>query len=465
MPPKVDNKAPNTNPNPNPADGIMPQKVDQDVLNGMLKPEEYDVFNLLFSTSGQITSTIPLMTGLEMHRPEELKAVTQYMDDGAMTQRIENGEELSLSQRQRKIGIGGTYSFIEIKEGPSSEKDNPKEAEVLTNGIKIYNHIFNEIIRDTKGPEKEFTRYMKTMSSLADKESGNYLRALDENPFLAQFVSDLTGGGPDIFLDNKSNSVNKIGVNVNGVNDWTLKSGTRNVLMDFYEAGSDILGTEYEKQQDLKTGWDARKEQKYLAKLDESYERAIKAHEELRRIPDEYQHDNTYLGNELSMHSGIGSAEARDCSPQIEGLRWQRAAIKNGWASRDLRVMDSLGMTEGMVNRFRTMKSESLKEYENKLLTAGNDAERESIQTTINEHKKEIEDINKWDNEVFQPFKATLINKKIEKPEDAMESITQIQTQSIFFGGVINIIRTDELQVAALIIFIKTHGRSDRKEI
>ncbi len=386
-----------------------PQKIDPEVEEGVFKEEDYEAYNPLFAVRSNLMPTMPLAAGLSKHYANEFNNIERYMDEKARDKRqeLEIDGVLNLNGELRSPGlVEGTKMNIR----PSTDKEIPNEAEVINNGIKLEQYYSNEIAMQATGAEKNFTRYVNAINKLNDPENGNYLQAVCENPYLNRFVSSLSGGAPDIFIDPEHiSSKEKEGVDSNGVNDWTLTVGVRNALMDFYEAGADIIQVEYDKQNVKKNGWDKAKEQRHLAKLDEAYAKTIRAFEELESIPEDIQRDsNRFMGNHLSMITGHAPGEARDCYAGVNGLRWQRAAIRNGWSGRDLSVMDAMGNVEGMIGKQRIQLKMQIKDGKKELQT-------------------KLDELNRWEEENLKPLKEVLINKKIENPADALSCISLIE--------------------------------------
>ena len=178
--------------------------------------------------------------------------------------------------------------------------------------------------------------------------------------------------------------------------------------MNFYGESKNLTETEFKRQKDAEKGWNAEKETKYLSSLVESYDKIIKSYDELSKLSDSVlkgtrKKGKDYTGNALSELVGRGDKHVdRGFDQYVEGLKWKRKAIENGWGSRDLQLMNLTGIFEGLVDH---------RIYDSEL--------NGSVEYTVK--------LKEWKESVFMPIKEELWNKKIESPSDVLACLNIIE--------------------------------------
>ncbi|MBQ6675818.1 MAG: hypothetical protein IJM75_06765 [Ruminococcus sp.] len=128
-----------------------------------------------------------------------------------------------------------------------------------------------------------------------------------------------------------------------------------NIVYDRMHAAADEFKVDHHRQQMEKEGWSVDAELTYLKELDLAHRKLINAHSELSRFTDEPQSNTQkYMGNTIK-HETIGNDVVfdRSLSGTIGIMRGECQAIKNGYGSKQLMVLGTLGAIEEEINRIK----------------------------------------------------------------------------------------------------------------
>ncbi len=337
---------------------------------------------------------LPLGTMINSLDPEGYKEFIKGQDK--LWDKVENGD-LKRIERQGTL----KSNFL-----PKIEYEIDEEIKKeLTDFAKSQLRAGMIAINKADSATKSFKLYSKCSIVGSDVEKGNMLELENNDPYVAALISNNVAAGPDIFRSEKSKD--KM-VEPKEIRDYFTATGIMNPLMDFYGHGADLIETEYKRQKDMEKGWDAEKETVYLASVHEEYDKIIKANDELIKLSDETLRstktkDKIYTGNDLTELVGRGKENVdRGFDQYVEGLRWKKKAIENGWGSRDLQIMNLIGIFEGLIDHITYS-------YEFKGDVAG------SVR------------LKEWKEKEFAPFKEEIWNKKINSPTDVIECIEKIE--------------------------------------
>ena len=187
---------------------------------------------------------------------------------------------------------------------------------------------------------RQFSGYLKLAEKLLDTDSGDFGKALSENPYLSNMLS-MVQKGPKIdgnipiqtsikYLQNTEPGTNR------------QKTGPLYPLNIFMSTLSDLLDREYEKQK-INEDYTAEKEEAYLKKLKEDFTRIIENHKAFDSLVEKDGNSvyDAYLNGPLDVMTGKNKNHPT-CQNNIENIKGQKQAIQNGWGMNELGVLGSL---------------------------------------------------------------------------------------------------------------------------
>ena len=191
---------------------------------------------------------------------------------------------------------------------------------------------------------RQFSGYLKLAEKLMDVNSGDFGKAMAENPYLANMISMLKNG-PKINEQKPIEQTIKYLQNTNPVTQ-KQETGPLQNLNIYMDQVATFLDREYEKQK-INANYTPEKEQQYLKKLEADYSKFLDNITDLEKLVGE---DGTsvydeYLNGPLDVMTGknkqniLSRPNIRNNIANIEG---RRQAIRNGWGMNELGVLGSL---------------------------------------------------------------------------------------------------------------------------
>ena len=313
-------------------------------------------------------------------------------------------EEIEGDAVNNENRIFGPYKINSIGHKSRKILTDKEEYKKANEYLKEKSEKIHEYVAGASSTRRLFASSNKLSALLSDPEQGNFFQAQSENPFLSALASNVGGAGPNIYeAPIVPGQVETVPENVR---DYFQANGVKRPLMDIFEHSRDLVLLEYDRQKEVKKGWDISKEAKFLSGLYECNEKIISDYDKLTKFPDELQKPDTTVrnyGNSLSHITGIGvNSESRDLAVYIEGMRWQQIGIKNGWSSRDIHALNLMGIFEGNINK-RIYQLE----FEGKL----------------DEAKK----FKEWHKENLLPMKEKIMSTKVASPMDSLDMLYSIK--------------------------------------
>ncbi len=333
-------------------------------------------------------------------------------------------EDMLLSGNKNKLGL----VLSDIMMAPEHAKDLKKQflfhspvgavgnRYISRSYSKEANEVFSGWIKDLRNalnkkthaavPDKDErfgAQYFKLLDTVLDTEKGDFLQAVAENIIISNLWST-TAAMPNLLT-----SVSE--VPLPGIKKHLTEVGILPHVMDFAEGISEVIEAEYFKQKNCKDPLDKKSEKKYFAMLTDAYDKCIKSFEELEKLPYDVQNEPAAggcMGNELAQITGVTSNDqVRDARVSIESMRWQKIAMQNGWSSKDLSVMASVGYTAGSLEKQK--------------LHLKCQMEHSVSEDTKREFAEKLTAIAEWEKNHFAPLADILKNKKIKSPEDLLD--------------------------------------------
>ena len=288
--------------------------------------------------------------------------------------------------------------------------DKAEREEVIKLGedtLRQLEALFCEKMSKDTSDEKELRRYTASLAELADIEKGELLTAMIDQPILVNVLAQ-AGCGINMYKDG-AEKVTK---------QWMQERNLLEPYLAFCDAGKELTSAEYEKQHMKRSGWDAKKEKQYLARLDECYDKMIKGFEACFDAPQEAQNEKGIIANSLGEITGNTYNDgARTITAEITGLKWMREGIKQGWDSKDLQCLFHMGTVEGYIEGSITT---SLRKAEN--LAGDKDKEQEE-----KDWRAKAVILQEFKDKELKPFKESLLGMKIKSPQDKLKAVTMIQ--------------------------------------
>lgn len=285
----------------------------------------------------------------------------------------------------------------------------PEETKVVRGWLASVHDSYSSFVSKLPEEEAVFKPYYQLFQNALDLNKGSFLDACIDNQIVRVSVG-LMNFGPRIFglKDKDGNWKDRH----DEVKASLAKDGTLLPMVSLYSGLNDVLVAEYEKQADMKAGWDSRKESRYYSRLSLAYEKIIKAHEELSGFSDYIQNKNG-INTEDAIRDITGMGDGSERAPvyMIDAMKWELQGMKNGWHAEHIAVMRSLGMIEGALKKSIKDKGILLEKTEKA-------ADKEKL-------TDEIEKLKLFYKLKLLPFKKTVWNTKINSPEDVIDVLNQ----------------------------------------
>ena len=351
----------------------------------LLQKEDYEKYNKLFLARKNYLKPIIVSTS---HKSD-------YTDDEDVVY------DLLTNAEQDYLPNVLTGSLCPAKDPEVKFIVPPGTSEQLDEKLRKYNMWAQETIAKSSSAIKSFNVYSKIMAMAGDGDRGNIMEIIGEHAFMDPLMTNISGAGPEIFKDINDNS----GIKPEHVREYFQTTGVKRPIMGFFDGAAEYMEALFGKQKDMKVGWNALKETRHLARLEQAFDKMISEFEQLEKFPDETQKNNSpkVYGNSLGHLTGHGGADInRGITRYVDGLRWMKQGIHNGWGSRDLEVLNLMGIFEGSLNK---------RKYE----------------AQFKGEMDKLAQLKDWEEKNFKPVKETLLNMKIKSPSDVLEALCIIE--------------------------------------
>ena len=238
----------------------------------------------------------------------------------------------------------------------------------------------------------DFVRgYLFLTDKMMDTEAGDYGRAVAENPYLANFISQYLNGPRTNDHISIADSIKYLD-EVNPVTQQK-QTGPLRALNNFFFLTSRLLQREYEKQE-INENYTVEKEQEYLKNLNADFKSLLlnqKIFDALVREDGSSDYDQ-YLMNKLDVMTGknVGDKDAdRSARLGIENIKGQQKAIENGWGMNELNLA-------GQISEMAYKATVEKKLLEKKLAPDYLAHRREIIENGIRNNQNNPEDLQMW---------------------------------------------------------------------
>ncbi len=298
----------------------------------------------------------------------------------------------------------------------------PEQRKELGKWVKEIHDSYETTVKNLPDEEKVFKPVMDfVLHSFVDNGINNAARIAYDNPIYKIAFTTLNFG-PAIFKEKgtdtyRSRKVIKANLNEMGV---LLPASS------FYQGASQLVQAESKRLEDLKTGWDKEKEQRYFFNLTKAYEKLIKGYEEMNRFPMDIQ-NRSHDAMEDKM-GDITNRTGRGIALYTYSMKWEMQAMKNGWHADNIRLFGNIGTIEGAIIKQYELYQDSINDYKEKIRKLpANDNRIAGHQQKINDLEEKIKQLREYERETFAPFKKKLFDKKITRPEDMLEVLNIIE--------------------------------------
>lgn len=307
----------------------------------------------------------------------------------------------ALRQSQMKMGKNDEAGIqqYEFKNAFGSTKQAEEAKKEMADFRKI---LQNEIKHPTDNMNK-FKGYLFLIDKLLDTQSGDFGKALADNPYLSDFMS-MSICGPKTSSEFSADDLVKNLDSVNPVTNQPEK-GPLQAYSNFMYLTSRLIQREYDKQA-IEADYSPEKEAEYLKKLNADFKGMIKNHETFERLVKE---DGTsdyeaYLNNSMDYMTGKNhkNKEVRGIKGKIENVKGQQKAIENGWGMNELafagNVSEMVWRTEASMKYLQYVTStayikEQNEKFRKNIADFKNKSEKaEAKRHTLEEELKNLQD-------------------------------------------------------------------------
>lgn len=364
---------------------------------------------------------------------------------------------------------GEKFSMAAPKGHEDSVKTYMKQA---TDNMRGAAKVFRNMKSDEPDPAtadfinsgmERFAKWAEDYARLMDNEKGNLTLGIGRNLTLARVLSK--GGSLPIIskLDEHPDKMNleerrkyvqnHLEEDIRVMGDLDQPKNKRGTFFQDYMAimdgANDELRVEYNRQEMESTGWDAKKEERYLRELKGSHEKIITAFDRIKKIENSQKYDKVLNSPVSELVGGTKEFGQRDMSIQVGYMKGEVEAIEMGYPSDQLFGLGSFGAIGGKIDRMQRYNEfaisekqksineidKQIKEYTRKSQKAQTLAERHAAHNKIEEYKKKKkaakDDLNQLkekeagDNAVFEEYegiKSEVWGKKYSGPETALDA-------------------------------------------
>ncbi len=407
--------------------GIVPENevLSEEAKKHYFKPEDYRDYNALSSVKSAFSPPMglrdaPLSHGFDIFIDLNDKRTNNKEFHDTMEDEIDMPDP---DKYYHGVMKGNMWYIMKYAFPDDNKEVRDLIAGTLRKDLRIQQNAYTKFIESDKGYRNDFRREYKATSIVADESKGYIIQAMTEQPYVNVFFTHLFAEIPDLYLEGFD--PDQIGKNL-------LENGITENLNQYMEAGKDIILAEYEKNRMRETGWDAKKEKLYLAKLHDAAKRSVESFNKLSALDTEVQETNWGMGNEIAhLTSAYTSTTMRDAKSALMGMEWAVKGIENGWSSKNLVAFQLGGMMEGLVERMRIKAEkkieEHLKERNDNPTTEEEIAEEKVRAENVAALRSRLNEIREWQENTFKPFKEKLWGRQINSPLDELKTIIEIR--------------------------------------